>query len=236
MAWELDTISKIRLECIDMIEAKLNILKGLNYDGAVGDFIDTASVVMFRSMERRVDISLEEAQEKLDQMMVDLLLQWLCTKPLVFAERFRGLVEKSLKKDGLTLEQLCEYGEDTDKAMNRPVEINPDDSKQLDAETWQYKLCEQHISLRFGKIIANFLSEIAGEVALETGEFSGDKFTELGDAILAELVRLNDEYLEYPELIYDVMLAEARKVFRNSVFLALMESSEKRNSVIKYFG
>lgn len=228
MALELDTISPIRLECIDMIEAKLNILKGLNYDGVVSDFIETASIVMFRSMERKGDISLEEAQEKLDQMMVDLILQWLCTKPLVFAERFRGLVEKSLKNDGLTLEQLCEYEQDADKAMNKPVEINNNYSTSTDSDNWQYRLCEQYISLRFGKIIAEFLSEITGEIAVETGEFSGSKFTELGEAILAELVRLNDEYRDYPEVIYEVMLAEARKVFGNLVFLALLDKREEQ--------
>ncbi|MCC7432113.1 hypothetical protein IT412_01160 [Candidatus Peregrinibacteria bacterium] len=223
MASELDTISTIRLEFIDMIEVKLNVLKGLDYDGEVSDFIDTASIVMFRSMERRSDMSIGEAQEKLDQMMVDLLLQWLSTKPLDFAERFRGLVEESLKKDGLTLEQLCEDSKGFKDAQTEAVEIITDKQNPADLGSWQYSLCEQYVALRFGKIIAEFLSEIAGEVALETGEFAGDKFTELGDAIVAELVRLNDEYLDYPEVIYDVMLAEARKVFGNSIFLALMD-------------
>lgn len=225
-----DTISSIRIEHLDLIEDKLDELQPFMMDVEVRDMADTLAKLIYKALERKPELEIEEARKIVDRLTIDLLLTWLSHKPIEYAEKFRYLVAETLASENLTLEQWCADSEKASLPKNQPVvfiaeKLPPvvDTSCEKD---WEYRLCEQHVSLRFGKIIAQFLSEIAVPITQEYGHFSETQFTELGNAIIAELMRLNNEFLDYREVIYTVMLQEARKVFKKSAFLTLLDHSD----------
>ncbi len=234
MRFVTDTISTIRIEHLDLIEEKLDELQPFMMDLEEREMTETLSKLIYRSLERQPDLGIEEARGMVDRITVDLLLTWLSHKPIEYAEKFRYLVVDTLTRENLTLEQWCADAAKTASPANTPVNYVAEKlAPVVDAsfeKGWEYRLCEQHISLRFGKIIAEFLSEIAGPITQEYGQFSGAKFTEVGDAIIAELMRLSNDFLDYREVIYMVMLQEARKVFNKSAFLALLDNSDPREN------
>lgn len=226
MASRLDCVSNIPVEFLDILEAKLRTLEVKKDDKNIKELLETASVIMYRIMERNSGLSVEEMTVKLGRVANDLVLQWMAGISYETAWNYLEIIEPALADAKITLSEF--YSE---VPIDRGSKLLSGEGKnKTENSEWKNSLRENFIAHKFGQVIADFLSEIAPFVTDEGNQIKLSQFQDLGEAIMSALIEADDEFLEWPECVYEIMLNEARKIFNKSIFLTLLRGQVKEDS------